>query len=69
MENFVIFGAVCKSWQTAATKQNFDRSWHQIPLLMLAETDNVEDDDYRKFYEYFSQKLEVKVVFQLKDGI
>ncbi|KAB2637588.1 F-box protein SKIP23-like [Pyrus ussuriensis x Pyrus communis] len=36
LEHFIVFGAVCRSWKSAATKENFTRT-HQVPLLMLPE--------------------------------
>ncbi|XP_070677956.1 F-box protein At2g26160-like [Malus domestica] len=56
MEDFVVFGAVCKSWRWAATKENFtSRLTHQVPFLMLPNPK--ADDAFREFYSLTKDKI------------
>ncbi|OIT21009.1 hypothetical protein A4A49_55170 [Nicotiana attenuata] len=53
MEDFIVFGGVCTSWRTAASKDNFDGLSPQLPLLMMPD----KDDVYRKFYSFQGESL------------
>lgn len=44
LEDFSIFGRVCRSWRSVAVKKNFKGS-QQVPWLMLAEETNDEKTD------------------------
>lgn len=47
IEDYSIFRTVCKSWHSAATKNNFNSDLPRVPWLMLAEE---EEEDGRKFF-------------------
>ncbi|MCD7450892.1 hypothetical protein HAX54_008952 [Datura stramonium] len=48
IEDYLSFGSVCKSWNSVATKDNFNSSLPRVPWLMLAE--DKEDNTCRKFF-------------------
>ncbi|KAL6219181.1 hypothetical protein ACLB2K_012387 [Fragaria x ananassa] len=52
-EDFIHFGAVCKSWSSAATKDNFSRT-QQVPWLMIPDN---EDTTIREFYDLKKDKI------------
>ncbi|KAL7188913.1 hypothetical protein ACSBR1_038719 [Camellia fascicularis] len=57
VEDYVAFGGVCKSWQVAAVKENFnERGWsHQILWLMLAQEGEEEEDGQLKLSRWPAQ--------------
>ncbi|THF99262.1 hypothetical protein TEA_017099 [Camellia sinensis var. sinensis] len=61
VEDYVAFGGVCKSWQVAAVKENFnERGWsHQIPWLMLAQE---EEEEERRFVSLRKGSMICKVM-------
>ncbi|KAL3499365.1 hypothetical protein ACH5RR_038458 [Cinchona calisaya] len=54
VEDFTAFSGVCTSWRAAASKQNFEKSWPTLPMLMLAEK---KDSDDREFYSLSRGKI------------
>ncbi|KAF5938646.1 hypothetical protein HYC85_022905 [Camellia sinensis] len=64
VEDYVAFGGVCKSWQVAAVKENFnERGWsHQIPWLMLAQEEEEEEEEERRFVSLRKGSMICKVM-------
>ncbi|XP_019257648.1 PREDICTED: F-box protein At2g26160-like [Nicotiana attenuata] len=57
IEDYLNFRTVCKSWHSAATKNNFNSNLPRVPWLMLAEEDNETSDgvsSYRKFFSLYN---------------
>ncbi|KAH0688258.1 hypothetical protein KY284_018811 [Solanum tuberosum] len=50
--NYSIFRTVCKSWHSAATKNNFNSDLPRVPWLMLAEEDG--SSSCRKFFSLYN---------------
>ncbi|XP_073013893.1 putative F-box protein At3g25750 [Typha latifolia] len=53
-EDFVRFGAVCRSWHSAVTKNNYCKTRH-MPWLMMAETS--PKSKFRRFYSHSEDKI------------
>lgn len=54
LEDFTVFGTVCRSWKSDAIKENFTRTSHQVPLLMLPKR---ESATIREFYNLKKGKI------------
>ncbi|XP_049348511.1 F-box protein At2g17690-like [Solanum verrucosum] len=52
IEDYSIFRTVCKSWHSAATKNNFNSDLPRVPWLMLAEEDG--SSSCRKFFSLYN---------------
>ncbi|KAG5618150.1 hypothetical protein H5410_017974 [Solanum commersonii] len=52
IEDYSIFRTVCKSWHSAATKNNFNSDLPRVPWLMLAEEDG--SSSCRKFFNLYN---------------
>ncbi|WMV21435.1 hypothetical protein MTR67_014820 [Solanum verrucosum] len=52
IEDYSIFRTVCKSWHSAATKNNFNSDVPRVPWLMLAEEDG--SSSCRKFFSLYN---------------
>lgn len=63
MEDFTAFGAVCKSWRSAATKEIFtSRLTHHVPFLMFRKKDAVG------MVEFYSLTRDKILKFKLPEG-
>ncbi|KAL6199119.1 hypothetical protein ACLB2K_028906 [Fragaria x ananassa] len=64
MEDFLSFGAVCKSWRSTATKEKFTGGLtHQVPFLTLPQNDgtaNRESYNLAKGKRFQLSGLELK---------
>ncbi|KAL3374583.1 hypothetical protein AABB24_006188 [Solanum stoloniferum] len=55
IEDYSSFRTVCKSWHSAATKNNFSSDLPRVPWLMLAEEeDNTDGSSCRKFFSLYN---------------
>ncbi|KAK4735275.1 hypothetical protein R3W88_009536 [Solanum pinnatisectum] len=52
IEDYSIFRTVCKSWHSAATKNNSNSDLPRVPWLMLAEEDG--SSSCRKFFSLYN---------------
>ncbi|KAL6271094.1 hypothetical protein ACE6H2_028005 [Prunus campanulata] len=63
IEDFTAFGAVCKSWRSAATKEIFNsRLTHHVPFLMFRKEDAVG------MLEFYSLTRDKILKFKLPEG-
>ncbi|XP_019237327.1 PREDICTED: putative F-box protein At1g65770 [Nicotiana attenuata] len=56
IEDYLNFGTVCKSWHSAATKNNFNSELPRVPWLMLPEEEEEDKSDSccRKFFSLYN---------------
>ncbi|XP_059303976.1 F-box protein At2g26160-like [Lycium ferocissimum] len=53
IEDYLNFGAVCKSWHSVATKNNFNNDLPRASWLILAEEED-EGNSFRKFFSLYN---------------